>query len=149
MYIHHMIEPYKYSHHTMGGGTKKCTICNTSNAAASLFLFEGIFCRRTTVDWKMIDHYLTAGPNMLIKQKWLKDERGCGEERFVRGELFVCMQCTKEAIGHCENVLGYLTLHQKQHHVPYSLAISLNGTFLLINGIASTLWASQYVFSRM
>ena len=37
-------------------------------------------------------------------------------------------------------------LHQKQHHVPYSLAISINGTFLLIHGIASTLWAFQYVF---
>jgi uncharacterized protein (DUF885 family) len=36
--------------------------------------------------------------------------------------------------------------HQKQHHVPYSLAISINGTFLLIHGIASTLWAFQYVF---
>jgi len=38
------------------------------------------------------------------------------------------------------------TRHQKQHHVPYSLAISINGTFLLIHGIASTLWAFQYVF---
>ena len=37
-------------------------------------------------------------------------------------------------------------IHQKQHHVPYSLAISINGTFLLIHGIASTLWAFQYVF---
>ena len=36
--------------------------------------------------------------------------------------------------------------HQKQHHVPYSLTISINGTFLLIHGIASTLWAFQYVF---
>jgi hypothetical protein len=36
--------------------------------------------------------------------------------------------------------------HQKQHHVPYSLAILINGTFLLIHGIASTLWAFQYVF---
>jgi hypothetical protein len=36
--------------------------------------------------------------------------------------------------------------HQKQHHVPYSLTISINGTFLLIHGIASTLWAYQYVF---
>jgi hypothetical protein len=56
----------------MGGGTKKCTICNTSNAAASLFLREGIFCHRTTVDYKMIHHYSSAGPNMLIKQN------GCG-----------------------------------------------------------------------
>jgi hypothetical protein len=94
----------------MGGGTKKCTICNTSNAATSLFLFEGIFCRQTTVDWKMIHHYSTAGPNMLIKQKWLMDERGCREERFVKGELFVCMQCAKGAIQNFENVLGYLTL---------------------------------------
>jgi hypothetical protein len=38
------------------------------------------------------------------------------------------------------------SMHQKQHHVPYSLAISINGTFLLIHGIASTLWAFQYVF---
>ena len=38
------------------------------------------------------------------------------------------------------------TDHQKQHHVPYSLAISINGTFLLVHGIASTLWAFQYVF---
>jgi hypothetical protein len=37
-------------------------------------------------------------------------------------------------------------MHQKQHHVPYSLTISINGTFLLIHGIASTLWAYQYVF---
>jgi hypothetical protein len=37
--------------------------------------------------------------------------------------------------------------HQKQHHVPYSLAILINGIFLLIYGIASTLWAFQYVFS--
>jgi hypothetical protein len=37
-------------------------------------------------------------------------------------------------------------VHQKQHHVPYSLAISINGTFLLIHGIASMLWAFQYVF---
>ncbi len=36
--------------------------------------------------------------------------------------------------------------HQKQHHVPYSLAILLNGTFLLIHRIASMLWAFQYVF---
>ena len=36
--------------------------------------------------------------------------------------------------------------HQKQHHVPYSLTILINGTFLLIHGIASTLWAFQYVF---
>ncbi len=36
--------------------------------------------------------------------------------------------------------------HQKQHHVPYSLAILINGTFLLIHGSASTLWAFQYVF---
>jgi hypothetical protein len=36
--------------------------------------------------------------------------------------------------------------HQKQHHVPYSLAISINGTFLLKHGIASALWAFQYVF---
>ena len=88
----------------MGGGTKKCTICNTSNAAASLFLREGIFCHRTTVDYKMIHHYSSAGPNMLIKQN------GCGEEQYVKGELFVCMQCAKEAIRNCENVLGYLTL---------------------------------------
>ena len=39
-----------------------------------------------------------------------------------------------------------MNAHQKQHHVPYSLAISINGTFLLIHGIASTLWAFQYVF---
>jgi hypothetical protein len=37
--------------------------------------------------------------------------------------------------------------HQKQHHVPYSLAILINGIFLLIYGIASTLWAFRYVFS--
>jgi len=37
-------------------------------------------------------------------------------------------------------------MHQKQHHVPYSLAISINGTFLLIHGIASMLWAFHYVF---
>jgi hypothetical protein len=53
---------------------------------------------------------------MLIKQKWLKDEHGCGEERFVRGELFVCMQCTKGAIGHCKNVLGYLTLAKHRRY---------------------------------
>jgi hypothetical protein len=63
-----------------------------------------------TVDWKMIHHYLSAGPNMLIKQKWLTEKRGCREERYVKGELFVCMQCAKEAIQNCENVLGYLTL---------------------------------------
>jgi alcohol dehydrogenase class IV len=39
-----------------------------------------------------------------------------------------------------------VAVHQKQHHVPYSLAISINGTFLLIHGIASTLWAFHYVF---
>jgi hypothetical protein len=100
----------------MGGGTKKCTICNTSNAAASLFLCEGIFCRRTTVDWKMIDHYSTAGPNMLIRQKWIMNERGCGEERFVKGELFVCMQCAKGAIEYCENVIGYLTLAEHSRY---------------------------------
>ena len=88
----------------MGGGTKKCTICNTSNAAVSLFLREGIFCHRTTVDYKMIHHYSSAGPNMLIKQN------GCKEEQYVKGELFVCMQCAKEAIQICENVLGYLML---------------------------------------
>ena len=37
--------------------------------------------------------------------------------------------------------------HQKQHHVPYSLAILINGICLLIHGIASTLWAFHYVFS--
>jgi hypothetical protein len=58
----------------------------------------------------MIDHYSTAGTNMLIKQKWLQEKHGCGDERYVRGELFVCMQCAKGAIGHCENVLGYLPL---------------------------------------
>jgi hypothetical protein len=42
--------------------------------------------------------------------------------------------------------LGY-DVHQKQHHVPYSLAILINGICLLIHGIASTLWAFQYVFS--
>jgi len=41
---------------------------------------------------------------MLIKQN------GCGEERYVKGELFVCMQCAKEAIQNCKNVLSYLTL---------------------------------------
>jgi hypothetical protein len=57
-----------------------------------------------TVDYKMIYHYLSAGPNMLIKLN------GCGEERYVKRELFVCMQCTKEAIRNCENDLGYLML---------------------------------------
>ncbi len=47
---------------------------------------------------------------MLIKQKWLIEKRGCGEERYVKRELFVCMQCAKEAIQNFENVLGYLTL---------------------------------------
>ncbi len=47
---------------------------------------------------------------MLIKQKCLIEKRGCGEGRNVKGELFVCMQCAKEAIRNCENVLGYLTL---------------------------------------
>ena len=47
---------------------------------------------------------------MLKKQKWLIEKHGCGEERYVKGELFVCMQCAKEAIRNCENVLGYLTL---------------------------------------
>ncbi len=98
------------SHHTMGGGTKKCRICNTSNAVALLFLCEGIFCHQTTVDWKMIHHYSLAGPNMLIKQKWLIEKCGCREERYVKVELFVCMQCTKEAIQNCKNILGYLTL---------------------------------------
>ncbi len=37
-------------------------------------------------------------------------------------------------------------MDQKQHHVPYSLAILINGIRLLIHGIASTLWAFQYVF---
>jgi hypothetical protein len=82
----------------MGGGTKKCRICNTSNAAALLFLCKGIFCCQTTVDWKMIHHYSLAGPNMLIKQKWLIEKCGCGEELYVKGELFVCMQRAKEAI---------------------------------------------------
>jgi hypothetical protein len=40
-----------------------------------------------------------------------------------------------------------IAVGQKQHHVPYSLAILLNGICLLIYGIASTLWAFQYVFS--
>jgi hypothetical protein len=75
-----------------------------------LFLCEGIFCYRTTVDWKMIHRYSLAGPNMLIKQKWLIEKCGCGEEWYVKGELFVCMQCAKEAIRNCENVLGYLML---------------------------------------
>ncbi len=89
----------------MGDGTKKCTICNTtSNAVTSLFLREGIFNHRTTVDYNMIHHYSSAGPNMLIKQ------HGCREEWYVKGELFVCMQCAKEAIRNCKNVLGYLTL---------------------------------------
>jgi hypothetical protein len=37
--------------------------------------------------------------------------------------------------------------HQKQHHVPYSLAILINGICLLIHGIDITLWAFHYVFS--
>jgi hypothetical protein len=41
---------------------------------------------------------------MLIKQNRF------GEERYVKGELFVCMQCAKEAIQNCKNVLGYLKL---------------------------------------
>ncbi len=90
----------------MGGGTKKCTICNTSNAAVLLFLCEGIFCRQTAVDWKMIHHYSSAGPNMLIKQKWLIEKRGCGEERYVKGELFVCMQCAKELFEIVKMFLG-------------------------------------------
>ena len=36
--------------------------------------------------------------------------------------------------------------HQKQNYDPYYLVILLNGIFLLANGIASMLWASQYVF---
>ncbi len=47
---------------------------------------------------------------MLMKQKWLIEKRGCREERYVKGELFVCMQCAKEAIQNCKNVLGYLML---------------------------------------
>ena len=43
-------------------------------------------------------------------------------------------------------LLRHPTLHQKQHHGPYSLAISINGTFLLIHWIASMQWAFQYVF---
>ena len=40
----------------------------------------------------------------------------------------------------------YHMVHQKQHHVPYSLAILINGTFLLIHQIASMRWAFQCVF---
>ncbi len=54
----------------------------------------------------MIHHYSLAGLNMLIKQKWLIEKLGSGEERYVKGELFVNMQCAKEAIQNCENVLG-------------------------------------------
>ena len=45
------------------------------------------------------------------------------------------------------HLFGKEEAHQKQHHVPYSLAILMNGIFLLIYWIASTLWAFQYVFS--
>jgi hypothetical protein len=46
----------------------------------------------------------------------------------------------------CQSEEQRSEIHQKQHHVPYSLAISINGTFLLKHGIASALWAFQYVF---
>ncbi len=84
----------------MGSGTKKCTVCKTSNAMASLFLCEGIFRGRMTVDWKIIEHYSTAGPNILLK--YCLHEKG--EERYVKGELFACMQCAKGAIGHCKKM---------------------------------------------
>ena len=41
---------------------------------------------------------------------------------------------------------GGWELHQKQHHVPYSLAILINGIFLPIHRIANMLRAFQYVF---
>ncbi len=90
----------------MGGGTKKCRICNTGNAAALLFLCKGIFCHQMTVDWKMIHHYSSAGPNMLIKQKGLIEKCGCGEEWYVKGELFVCSSAPKKLFEIAKMFLG-------------------------------------------
>ena len=63
-----------------------------------------------------------------------------GEQRRHRGKLM-----KKYALGLI--LLYFLPPHQKQYHVPYSLAILINGIVLLICGIASMLWAFQYVFS--
>ena len=52
-----------------------------------------------------------------------------------------------QATVFCSSYPPFCTVDQKQHHVPYSLAILINAIFLLIYGIASTLWAFQYVFS--
>jgi hypothetical protein len=79
----------------MGGGTKKCKICNTSNAAALLFLCEGIFCRQKTVDWKMIHHYLLAGPNMLIKQKMVNRKTWMRRGAAGQGGA-VCMHAVRQ-----------------------------------------------------
>ena len=62
---------------------------------------------------------------------------GAGGAMMLGLLLFFCWRNSMKAAA---------MVHQKQHHVPYSLAISINGTFLLIHGIASMLWAFQYVF---
>jgi hypothetical protein len=38
------------------------------------------------------------------RKTWMRRGAVC------QGELFVCMQCAKEAIQNCKNVLGYLTM---------------------------------------
>ena len=55
--------------------------------------------------------------------------------------------CRKVSMSRMNCIDPSDNMHQKQHHVPYSLAILINGICLLIHGIASTLWAFQYVFS--
>ncbi len=66
----------------------------------------------------------------------------CLKEASEENRFLCCCGWTPARVGGREP----LFLHQKQHHVPYSLAILLNGTFLLILRIASMLWAFQYVF---
>jgi len=62
---------------------------------------------------------------------------------FIHSQLASSRVPTAEVVGDNDARV----VHQKQHHVPYSLAILINGIFLLKYGIASTLWAFQYVFS--
>ena len=48
----------------------------------------------------------------------------------MKGELFVCMQCAKEAIGNCKNVFGYLTLAE---HCRYRRDAAM-GNILFLDG---------------
>jgi hypothetical protein len=58
---------------------------------------------------------------------------------------------TYERLAMLASIMGVVYIdpewvHQKQHHVPYNLAILINGTFLLIHRNANMLWAFQYLF---